>query len=100
MGGAPVFAGTRVQVETLFRYLRDGNMLDEFLTDYPSVTREAAVAVIARAEHVRDAIGSAAIEGSGISAETRALMDRYVESEITIEEVITAVSKMYGPRKA
>ena len=45
MGGEPCFAGTRVQVATLFAYLRSGG-LQQFLTDYPSVSREAAAAVI------------------------------------------------------
>jgi len=49
MSGAPVFAGTRVPVETLIGYLVDGNTLDEFLDDFPSVTREAAVCVLKQA---------------------------------------------------
>ena len=46
MGGAPVFAGTRVPVQTFVEYLEAGDALDEFLTDFPSVTREQAVAVL------------------------------------------------------
>ena len=42
--GAPVFAGTRVPVQNLFDYLEEGNSLDVFLTQFPSVTREQAVA--------------------------------------------------------
>jgi uncharacterized protein (DUF433 family) len=45
MGGELCFAGTRVQVATLFAYLRSGS-IEQFLSDYPSVTREAAAAVI------------------------------------------------------
>jgi uncharacterized protein (DUF433 family) len=46
MSGAPVFAGTRVPVDTLIGYLLDGNTLDEFLEDFPTVTRADAVAVL------------------------------------------------------
>ncbi len=48
--GAPVFAGTRVPVETLFDYLRSGKALDEFLRQFPTVSREQAVAVIEMAK--------------------------------------------------
>ena len=44
MGGAVVFRGTPVPVETLVDYLEDG--LDHFMEDFPSVTREHAVAVL------------------------------------------------------
>jgi uncharacterized protein (DUF433 family) len=46
LGGVPVFAGTRVPVQTLIDYLEDGDPLDTFLDDFPSVTREHAVAVL------------------------------------------------------
>lgn len=46
MGGTPVFAGTRVPVQTLFEFIEDGASLDEFLTSYPNVTREHAIAVL------------------------------------------------------
>jgi uncharacterized protein (DUF433 family) len=39
MGGAPVFSGTRVPVETLIEYLEGGETIDEFLEGFPSVTR-------------------------------------------------------------
>lgn len=45
-GGTPVFAGTRVPVQTFVEYLEAGDPLDEFLLDFPSVTREQAVAVL------------------------------------------------------
>ena len=47
--GAPVFAGTRVPVHNLFDYLEEGDSLDVFLRQFPSVTREQAVAVLERA---------------------------------------------------
>ena len=39
MSGTPVFAGTRVLVQTLIDYLEAGDPLDEFLKDFPSVSR-------------------------------------------------------------
>ena len=46
MGGALVFVGTRVPVQTLLEYLEAGDPLDEFLIDLPSVQREQAVAAL------------------------------------------------------
>ena len=46
LGGTPVFAGTRVPVQTLIEYLEAGDPLNDFLKDFPSVTREHAVAVL------------------------------------------------------
>ena len=46
LSGAPVFAGTRVPVQALFDYIEGGDPLDEFLIDFPNVTREHAVAVL------------------------------------------------------
>ena len=57
LSGAPVFAGTRVPVQNLFDYLQAGDPLDEFLADFPNVTREHAVAVL---EFARRAAMSAA----------------------------------------
>ena len=51
MGGMPVFAGTRVPVQTLFDFIEDGASLDEFLTSFPNVTREHAVAVLELAKN-------------------------------------------------
>ena len=42
--GAPVFAGTRVPVQNLFDYLEEGDSLDVFLKQFPSVNRDQAVA--------------------------------------------------------
>ncbi len=50
VSGAPCFYGTRVPVDTLFAYLRDGATLEEFLGSYPSVSREVAERVLAEAE--------------------------------------------------
>ncbi len=55
--GTPVFAGTRVPVKVLFDHLEAGDSLAVFLDDFPSVSRELAVAVLeeARAALVQDA---------------------------------------------
>ena len=50
MSGTPVFAGTRVPVQNLFDYIEGGDDLSEFLDDFPSVTKEAAVAVLEMAK--------------------------------------------------
>ena len=46
LGGTPVFAGTRVPVQTLIVYLEEGDTLDEFLDDFPAVSRDHAVKVL------------------------------------------------------
>ena len=40
MGGTPVFAGTRVPVQTLIDYIKGGESIDDFLEGFPTVTRE------------------------------------------------------------
>ncbi len=42
LGGTPVFVGTRVPAQTLLDYLEAGETLDEFLADFPTVTRDQA----------------------------------------------------------
>ena len=46
MSGTPVFEGTRVPIDALTNNLADGVSLDEFLENFPSVTREQALAII------------------------------------------------------
>ena len=46
LGGTPVFAGTRVPVKTLIDYLENGDSLDDFLSDFPSVGRRNATGVL------------------------------------------------------
>jgi len=46
MSGAVVFGGTRVPVQTLMDYLEEGSSLDEFLEDFPTVSRDHAIAVL------------------------------------------------------
>jgi uncharacterized protein (DUF433 family) len=50
MGGAPVFCGTRVPVQTLLDYLEAGDSIGEFLAGYPSVTREQVIAFLQEAK--------------------------------------------------
>jgi uncharacterized protein (DUF433 family) len=50
LGGTPVFAGTRVPVRTLFEYLEAGDSLDDFLRDFPTVTRSQAQEVLERSK--------------------------------------------------
>ena len=47
--GTPVFKGTRVPIKTLFDHLEAGDSLEVFLDDFPSVSRELAVAVLEEA---------------------------------------------------
>ena len=50
LGGTPVFSGTRVPFQALLDYLEGGQNLDEFLNDFPTVTREAAVCALEQAK--------------------------------------------------
>ena len=52
LGGEPVFRGTRVPVVSLFEHLESDCPLDEFLENFPSVSREAAVAVLMGAQEL------------------------------------------------
>jgi uncharacterized protein (DUF433 family) len=49
LGGEPIFRGTRVPFKILIDYLEGGDTLDQFLEEYPSVSRELAVAAIEEA---------------------------------------------------
>jgi len=50
MGGTPVFAGTRVPVQTLLEYLKAGESIDDFLDGFPTVSREQVIALLEEAE--------------------------------------------------
>jgi len=52
LGGTPVFVGTRVPLRNLIDYLEGGQSLDEFLDDFPSVSRDQAVAALEAAHEV------------------------------------------------
>jgi uncharacterized protein (DUF433 family) len=46
LGGTPVFRGTRVPFQALLDYLEGGQTLDEFVDDFPTVAREAAISAL------------------------------------------------------
>jgi uncharacterized protein (DUF433 family) len=46
LGGTPVFRGTRVPFQALLDYLEGGQTLDEFLDDFPTVSKDAAIAAL------------------------------------------------------
>jgi uncharacterized protein (DUF433 family) len=50
LGGAPVFRGTRVPFQAMLDYLEGGQTLDDFLDDFPTVTRETAVHALEHAK--------------------------------------------------
>jgi uncharacterized protein (DUF433 family) len=50
LGGTPVFRGTRVPFQALLDYLEGGQTLNEFLDDFPTVTREAVVYALEHAK--------------------------------------------------
>jgi len=53
LGGTPVFRGTRVPFQALLDYLEGGQNLDEFIDDFPTVTREAAILALEPARNCR-----------------------------------------------
>ena len=55
LGGTAVFRGTRVPFQNLVDYLEAGQSLDEFLDDFPTVTREAAIQAL---EHAKELVVS------------------------------------------
>ena len=55
LGGTPVFRGTRVPFQALLDYLEGGQTLDQFLDDFPTVTRDAAVHAL---EHAKSLVFS------------------------------------------
>jgi uncharacterized protein (DUF433 family) len=55
LGGTPVFRGTRVPLQHLLDYLEGGETLDEFLDDFPTVSREQAIAAL---EHAKSLLAS------------------------------------------
>jgi len=62
MGGTPVFTGTRVPVETLMDYLEAGDSINEFLSDFPTVSREQVIETLEMAKG--KLVDAAASEGS------------------------------------
>jgi len=58
MGGIPVFAGTRVPIETLIDYLKAGDSIDDFLEGFPTVRRDQVVEFLEEAEKQMEKIGA------------------------------------------
>jgi uncharacterized protein (DUF433 family) len=52
LGGVPVFRGTRVPVRALFDYLEGGETLEDFLTGFPGVSRDMAIAALEEAKQL------------------------------------------------
>lgn len=50
MGGTPVFNGTRVPIQTLFDYFEGGDSLEDFLDDFPSVSKKYAIELLEMAK--------------------------------------------------
>ena len=60
LGGTAVFIGTRVPVQNLFDYLEAGDRIDDFVEDFPTVTRDQAIAALENARKALvDSAGSA-----------------------------------------
>jgi len=58
MSGEPVFVGTRVPVRNLFDFLEAGDPLEKFLDEFPSVTREQAIAALEIAREAVEAVAT------------------------------------------
>lgn len=52
MGGTPVFAGTRVPVQTVLEYLEAGETIDDFLEGFPTVTRDQVIGLLEEAKEL------------------------------------------------
>ena len=76
MGGVPVFVGTRVPVKTLYDYLAAGDPLDDFPNDFPSVTREQAIAALELAREM-----------------TEAHATKKVQAESSVSEIVPAANR-------
>ena len=50
LGGTPVFAGTRVPIQTLLDYLEGGESIDDFLVGFPSVSRDQIISLLEMAK--------------------------------------------------
>jgi uncharacterized protein (DUF433 family) len=58
MGGTPVFAGTRVPIQTLMDYLTAGDSIDDFLKGFPTVDREQVVEFLKQAEEAMEKLAA------------------------------------------
>ena len=71
--GAPVFSGTRVRIETFYDFMRIGVSVNEFLDEFPSITRDQALEVydLVNRKYSLDQIKTLAVEPSGQSSSSR-----------------------------
>ena len=53
LGGTPVFRGTRVPVQSLIDYIESGDTVNDFLHDFPSVTRKQVISIL---EYVKNKV--------------------------------------------
>ena len=79
MSGTPVFAGTRVPVQTLLELLERGQSLAEFLTEFPTVTQEQAIAAL---EEAKDALLARARRPAQSAAD---LLESWLEEDSRVE---------------
>ena len=63
LGGVPVFRGTRVPVQAMFDYLEGGETLDQFLDQFPSVSKQQAVAAL---DLARESVTWLAVSDKGV----------------------------------
>ena len=67
LSGQPVFTGTRVPVESLFDHLESGISLDEFLDDFPTVSKEQATALLKIKSDLKEAFEQVNVLGKSKS---------------------------------
>ena len=69
LSGTPVFAGTRVPFRALIDYLESGSTMAEFLDDFPTVTREQAIAALEEAGEAVLAHARSTIARDGVASD-------------------------------
>ena len=79
MGGTPVFAGTRVPIQTLIDFLTAGDTIDDFIDGFPTVTREQAVRVL---EHFKSTLNVSYREYARLTAKKGSLNELLLSAPI------------------
>jgi uncharacterized protein (DUF433 family) len=89
LGGTPVFRGTRVPFQILLDYLQGGQTLDEFLDDFPTVTRESAVLALREAKTpVVDETNFLEAVNTGIAAADRGEFVEHEEVKARLNQIL------------
>jgi uncharacterized protein (DUF433 family) len=89
LSGIPVFCGTRVPFQALLDYLEGGQTLDDFLADFPTVTREAAVRAIQEAKaSVADETHFRETVDAGIAAANRGEFVEHQEVKSRLNQIL------------